>query len=402
MGGCLRDLLRGRIPHDWDVATSARPERVAALFARTLPTGLAYGTVSVQTGVRWVQVTTFRSESSYGDRRHPAHVRWLGEVEGDLARRDFTVNAMALGLDGRLVDPWGGLADLQSGLIRAVGDPQERFAEDPLRVLRGARLAAETGWRMEEATVQAALRGAADLPGVSRERLFSEMNRLLHGGHAAAGVELLWRTGAAWSVLGRAAGELHAEGLRHVAEAVERAPREEAARWLAFLHAFARPAELAARAILPGRPRRAVSELARTLTRLEEGGGPPAANAERVRRLGPAARSLVALLGREQAVLLAGWLAAHPAGCPRPRLAALAGSWARALREVTERGDPCLPADLSLDGSEVASRLGAGGPAVGRSLECLAAWVREDPARNRPELLREHLERECRPGRGPR
>ncbi|MDI3299278.1 MAG: tRNA cytidylyltransferase [Bacillota bacterium] len=405
VGGCLRDLLRGRVPHDWDVATSAPPERVTALFPRVLPTGLAYGTVSVATGLRWVQVTTFRRESPYDDRRHPSEVRWLDEVEGDLARRDYTVNAMALGLDGRLVDPWGGLGDLRAGRIRAVGDPLRRFAEDPLRVLRGARLAAETGWRMDEETVQAALRGAADLAGVSRERLFAEMSRLLMGRRAAAGVVLLWKTGAAWAVVGRAAGELGEEGVGHVGEAVERAPRREAARWVAFLHAFSRGEELAARAILPGRLRRAVEQLLRAAGRLaaEEGGEGPAAKGERVRRLGPAAREWVARLGREEAGLLAEWLAAHPAGgCPRPGLGQAAGRWARAVREVVERGDPCRAGDLAVDGGEVARWLGAGGPAIGRALERLAAWVREDPARNRPERLRIYLLREFAPADGPR
>ncbi|MDI3316337.1 MAG: hypothetical protein QJR14_01710 [Bacillota bacterium] len=407
VGGCLRDLLRGRVPHDWDVATSAPPERVGALFPRTLPTGLEYGTVSVWTGLRWVQVTTFRSEGAYGDRRHPSEVRWLDRVEGDLARRDYTVNAMALGLDGRLIDPWGGLEDLRAGRVRAVGDPLERFREDPLRVVRGARLCAETGWSMEEATAQAALRGAADLAGVSRERLFAEMQRLLMGDRAAQGVALLWRTGAVWAVVGGAAGELGEEEVGHLGEAVERAPREEASRWTAFLHLFSRAEEVAAQRILVGRLRRRVEELLRVLRRLSgvaarEGGGGATANGQPIPSLGVEAREWASRLAPEEARLLAGWLAAHPwESCPRAVLSPAAGrAWSRALREVVERGDPCRVGQLAVRGDQVARWLGQGGAAIGRELERLAAWVREDPARNRPERLRRHLlERRSEEGR---
>lgn len=140
VGGCVRDLLLGRTPGDWDVCTAAPPEAVEDLFPHTVPTGVKHGTVTVLTDGMAVEVTTFRREGGYADGRHPDAVTFDASLTQDLSRRDFTVNAMALSPDGAVIDPFGGRADLAAGLIRCVGRPEARFAEDALRMLRGCAL----------------------------------------------------------------------------------------------------------------------------------------------------------------------------------------------------------------------------------------------------------------------
>ena len=179
VGGCVRDLLLGRTPGDYDVATAARPEAVAGLFAHTVPTGLAHGTVTVLLGELSIEVTTFRREGGYADGRHPDAVDFSAGLTEDLSRRDFTVNAMALGPDGTIVDPFGGRTDLQNRLIRCVGDPDRRFGEDALRMLRGIRFAAQLGFELEGETWAAIQRNAAGAGRVSRERIRAELEKTL-------------------------------------------------------------------------------------------------------------------------------------------------------------------------------------------------------------------------------
>ena len=185
VGGGVRDLLLGRDPGDWDVATSARPEDVLALFgAGALPTGLKHGTVTVGGG-RGVEVTTFRRDGDYLDNRHPDHVTFTDSLEEDLSRRDFTVNAMAVDLRGTLRDPFGGRADLSAGVLRAVGDPERRFREDALRIMRGLRFAAKLGFAIEPETAAAMDRCRELLGNIAPERIHGEMTGLLCGPWAA-------------------------------------------------------------------------------------------------------------------------------------------------------------------------------------------------------------------------
>ena len=180
VGGCVRDLLLGRTPGDFDLCTSARPEQVMALFPRTVPTGLRHGTVTVLTeGGGGVEVTTFRREGRYGDGRHPDAVSFDVDLEEDLARRDFTVNAMALDKEGGVIDPFGGRGDLAAGLIRCVGDPDRRFAEDALRMFRAVRFAAQLGFAIEGETLAAVGRNAWRAGQVSGERILAEMEKIL-------------------------------------------------------------------------------------------------------------------------------------------------------------------------------------------------------------------------------
>ena len=179
VGGCVRDLLLGRAPGDWDIASSAHPEQVQELFERTIPTGIRHGTVTVVEGGMVIEVTAFRRESGYADARHPDAVTFDTDLTGDLSRRDFTVNAMALGEDMEVVDPFGGHADLEQGLLRAVGDPAARFSEDALRILRGVRFAAQLGFALEENSAAAMRDCAPSVDKVSAERVTAELEKIL-------------------------------------------------------------------------------------------------------------------------------------------------------------------------------------------------------------------------------
>lgn len=181
VGGCVRDSLLGQTPHDWDLCTSATPEQVLELFgeAHCIPTGLQHGTVTVKHGGELYEITTFRTEGAYSDGRHPDHVAFVPDVKEDLARRDFTINAMAYNAEEGLIDPFGGQNDLAAGIVRAVGEPQRRFEEDALRILRLYRFAARFGFAIDPATGQAARALCRHLDCVSEERIAEELSRLL-------------------------------------------------------------------------------------------------------------------------------------------------------------------------------------------------------------------------------
>ena len=181
VGGCVRDSLLGHTAHDWDLCTSALPQQVMELFGteQCIPTGLQHGTVTIKYGGQLYETTTFRTEGSYTDGRHPDAVQFVPDVREDLARRDFTINAMAYNAAEGLVDPFGGQKDLQNGLLRAVGEPQQRFTEDALRILRLYRFAARFGFALDAATARAARQLAPHLDCISAERIQEELAKLL-------------------------------------------------------------------------------------------------------------------------------------------------------------------------------------------------------------------------------
>lgn len=180
VGGCIRDSLLGKIPDDWDVCTSALPEETMEVFGESaLPTGLKHGTVTVKHGKQQVEITTFRTEGAYSDHRRPDSVRFVADVKEDLARRDFTINAMAMGLDGVLIDPFGGENDLKSGIIRCVGEANVRFEEDALRIYRALRFSAKLGFAIEEKTLYAIYEKAPLCTALTPERIRSELLKTL-------------------------------------------------------------------------------------------------------------------------------------------------------------------------------------------------------------------------------
>jgi tRNA nucleotidyltransferase (CCA-adding enzyme) len=179
VGGCVRDSILGRVPGDWDITTSALPQQVKALFRRTIDTGIQHGTVTIMLGKNGYEVTTYRIDGKYEDSRHPESVEFTPNLEEDLKRRDFTINAMAYNDENGVVDVFGGIDDIRNRIIRCVGNAHDRFTEDALRILRAVRFSAQLGFEIDKATKDAARELAPTLVKISRERIHTELNKLL-------------------------------------------------------------------------------------------------------------------------------------------------------------------------------------------------------------------------------
>ncbi|WP_052416583.1 CCA tRNA nucleotidyltransferase [Paenibacillus sp. FSL R5-0912] len=238
VGGCLRDELLGRPVHDMDLTTSALPEAVMALFPRCVPTGLAHGTVTVLQNGYSFEVTTYRTESGYADHRRPEHVFFVSDVKEDLRRRDFTINAMCTGLNGVLIDPFGGERDLQLRRIRCVGQAEERFGEDALRMLRCVRFASVLDFAIAKNTWRGLMRQRDKLAHIAVERVRAEVERIVEGPHPQRGLALLLRSGLLprgkapfpWTGNDLAAAAARTAGLENLQDA--------RLRWALLLHAL--------------------------------------------------------------------------------------------------------------------------------------------------------------------
>lgn len=200
VGGCVRDAILGREPADWDITTSADPMEVKALFPRTIDTGIQHGTVTVMLGKEGFEVTTYRVDGEYEDCRHPKEVQFTKSLLEDLKRRDFTINAMAYNESEGLVDEFDGIGDLNRGVIRCVGDAEERFQEDALRMLRAVRFSAQLGFALEEQTRDAIRKLCGNLRKVSAERIQAELTKLLVSSHPERILDV-WETGMTRIVL---------------------------------------------------------------------------------------------------------------------------------------------------------------------------------------------------------
>ena len=251
MGGCVRDLLRGVEPHDWDICTSALPEETEQCFVgqRVIETGLKHGTVTVLVEGEPYEITTYRTEGPYSDSRRPDFVRFVPNLEEDLARRDFTMNAIAMDLEGNLRDPFGGADDIKAELIRCVGEPDQRFQEDGLRVMRALRFAAVFGYKIEKQTAQAVHENRAMLNRVAAERINAELCKLLVGQSAGdvlrqypdvfcqfwpqLGPLVMLEQNNPWHCWG---------GWEHTIHALEAAPADVTLRLTMLLHDIGKPA----------------------------------------------------------------------------------------------------------------------------------------------------------------
>ena len=249
VGGCVRDALMGLTPHDYDLCTSATTAQMHEIFAgyRLVTSGEKHGTVGVVTDGQVIEITTFRTEGGYTDNRHPGWVKFVSHIEEDLARRDFTVNAMAYHPEEGYIDPFGGQADLKNHILRAVGDPATRFTEDALRILRGVRFAVRFGLTPEKATEQAMVSLAPRMDSLARERVFDELCKLLPLVTAA---DLLRYAPILAQVIPELAPCIgfvqHThhhiyDVFTHTAHVVEAAPPALALRWAALLHDIGKP-----------------------------------------------------------------------------------------------------------------------------------------------------------------
>lgn len=191
VGGAVRDTLLGQQPDDYDIATSATPQQVISLFDKVIPTGIKHGTVTVIIDNIPIEVTTFRNDGEYSDSRHPKKVNFVGDINSDLSRRDFTVNAFAYSNENGLIDNYNGITDLKNKIIRCVGDPQVRFSEDALRILRAFRFCSALDFSMEQNTFNSALKLSHLLNNISRERIYTELTKLLCGKNPEIIINLL-------------------------------------------------------------------------------------------------------------------------------------------------------------------------------------------------------------------
>ncbi|MCB9701689.1 MAG: hypothetical protein H6711_07350 [Myxococcales bacterium] len=369
VGGAVRDFLLGREHGDWDLASAATPDEVMRLFPKTIPTGIDHGTVTVVCGRGagrvTTEITTFRGEEGYSDGRRPNAVRFLRALVEDLARRDFTINAMAWNpLTGRFTDAFGGLEDLQRGVIRAVGEASARFREDGLRAMRAVRLCATLGYALEAETARA-IAGALDiLDRVSRERVQVELVKLLGAPRPSLGLWPMVETSMWEHVL---AGD-DAEVIAASIAAVDALPRDAILRLARLLWPLRdQPARI--EGVLDGRLRPSRDERSRVmaLTRASNAALATIAGA-------PAIRRAVAELGRAHLADALAIIEVEP-GRRQEVLAACEGA-ALSVGELALRGR-----DLIAEG------LLRPGPAIGRIQGELLSWVLDEPGRNQPEIL---------------
>jgi tRNA nucleotidyltransferase/poly(A) polymerase len=361
VGGCVRDRARELPLHDWDVATAADAETLLSLFPRAIPIGLRFGTVMVPTASGPVDVTHYRGPT----------------LEEDLARRDFTVNAVAFDARaGRVIDPFGGLDDLAAHHLRAVGRPEDRLAEDPLRALRAARLVAELGLTLEDSLRQALSAQATALTKVAPERIRSELDRLLIAADPAAGLAVLRSTGLEAALV---------PGARPDSGALIAAlPPDLTLRWSAWLRGTAVPSVLA-RCRVP-RARRVEIETLLALHPAEHVLDDGDRGVRRLRKRARSEETLGRLLALREAECQVG--AAPDPEAVRTALGLLRERLAETHGQAVERPQ------LALGGAEVMAELGIGpGPRIGAALQHLLERVLEDPTQNTPERLRAALQR---------
>lgn len=249
VGGCVRDAILGKEPDDWDITTSARPEEVKKLFPRTIDTGIAHGTVTVMFGKEGYEVTTYRVDGKYADHRRPESVTFTASLLEDMKRRDFTINAMAYNETEGIVDHFDGIGDLQRKIIRCVGEPQERFDEDALRILRAVRFAAQLDFSIDEKTQEAIRNQAVFLREISAERIHVELTKLLVSEHPET-LRIAYELGVTAVVLPEfdrmmetsQNNKHHMYNVgEHTLRVIAEVPATETLRWAALLHDVAKP-----------------------------------------------------------------------------------------------------------------------------------------------------------------
>ena len=371
VGGCVRDSLAGRTPHDWDICTSARPQQVLELFGeeQCIPTGLQHGTVTVKQDGGFYEVTTFRVEEGYSDGRHPDRVNFVADVREDLARRDFTINAMAYNEKEGLVDPFGGRADLAARQVRAVGDPARRFAEDSLRILRLYRFGAREEFSLDPATRAAALALRDGLKKISAERILQEVSKLLLASRPGR-----WLEPALIEIIFPALDPLGQPGrFAACCAAIDAAPADLPVRFAALLSSLGR--EGAGQALKRLRPS---NELLKQVSELAAEWDFTPAGTPAARRV--QARHLLARLSPQQAARLVALGRARTGG---PEWDALGET----LETLTNENACCRIGQLAIGGQELQA-LGFGpGRALGQALAALLEQVLDEKIPNEKAAL---------------
>ncbi len=413
VGGCVRDTLLGEPVSDWDVATSALPEKVQHTFRKVIPTGIDHGTVTVLWKGGAYEVTTLRGEGAYSDGRRPDNVVFVGDIDQDLARRDFTVNAIAYDpVDGRVVDPFHGLVDMRSKVLRAVGEPKERFQEDGLRILRGARFVATLDFELEDAT-EAAFRDALDtFRKVSPERVREEWLKTMKARAPSRAFEVMRRTGILevtypelLEQVGCEQNQWHAYDVwNHTMRVLDESEGDPIERMAALLHDVAKPrtrarsdktedwtfyhherigADMAERWLrdykFSNRERELIVGLVRHHLICYSNEWTDAAVRRFMKRVGPDNVEPLLRLGHADAL--------GKGRNVEEELEALKELRSR-IDEQVEQGGALTVQDLAIDGRDVVEHLEGGpGPAVGQVLRELLERVIEDPSLNTRDKL---------------
>jgi tRNA nucleotidyltransferase (CCA-adding enzyme) len=407
VGGCVRDALRGVDPQDWDVATSAKPEAIQKLFKRSLYTN-RFGTVVVSSGAHEIEVTTYRVEAGYADHRRPEEVAFTESLHEDLARRDFTMNAMAwrpTPAGGELVDPFDGRADLEAKIVRAVGDPAERFAEDALRMLRAVRFATVLRMRIEPRTADAILTHAHLATALSGERIQQELNKIFLADRPSTGIRLLSDLG----LLGVLCPELEIcksipqdkavaqDVFEHSLITVDATPPDLVLRLAGLFHDVGK-AETMADGHFHQHEFVGEAITRRVLRRWKYPKDTVSAVTHLIRHhmfwyqadwTGSAVRRFIRKVGLEVIPDLFALRRADNigSGVRAPRMYALEDLWTRVQEEI-ERSTAFSPHDLEVDGNDVMRELGIGpGPAVGRAIAAIFERVLDDPDLNARDRL---------------
>lgn len=412
VGGCVRDCLLGRTPLDWDIATSALPEQVAACFAgeRMIETGLRHGTVTLLLRGEAYEITTYRVDGDYADFRRPLHVSFTRSLKEDLARRDFTIGAMAYGPSEGIVDLYGGREDLRRRVIRCVGKPDRRFGEDALRILRALRFASVLDFTLDSETARAAADNRALLHKIAPERIRAELDKLLCG-PAVGRVLREYRT-----ILAEVLPEIsplcgfdqhtpyHAYDIwEHTLRTVEAVEAVPALRLTMLMHDMGKPAcytvDKKGQGHFHGHPTESVGLARRILRRLRYDNATVQTVLELIRlhdyRLQPAAipiRRLLAEIGPErfrQLIQVQRADAAGKAAAAREEQARRVAETEALLEEVLRRGDCYTLRELAVSGQDIIALGIQAGPAVGRLLQTLLQAVIEDEAVNTREALLE-------------
>lgn len=371
VGGCVRDMILGREPGDWDITTSALPEQVKQVFRRTVDTGIQHGTVTVMMGDEGYEVTTYRIDGEYADGRHPDSVTFTPSLTEDLKRRDFTVNAMAYNGNTGLVDEFGGMEDLGRGIIRCVGEPMDRFSEDALRILRAIRFSAQLGFAIEGRTYEAIRAIAPNMVHVSKERIQAELTKLLlspHPGH----ISMVYETGISPYV----SETFHKVPLLGMPSVPAQVPPVRHMRWAAFL-----------RKCMPDEAVKILKDLkldndtinrVRTLISWQDYG------------LGPDKYSIRIAMSRMEPDLfddlLEFRLCLSEAGARQDL-----GHTALLVDEIRRAGDCISLKTLAVGGNDIIKAGIRPGREVGLTLARLLEMVLEEPARNTKEYLLQHL-----------
>ena len=355
VGGCVRDGLMGLEPGDWDICTDALPEQVKALFPDCLDYGVRHGTVTVRHDGVFAEITTFRAEGHYTDHRRPDTVTFIKDLNEDLARRDFTVNAIAMNARGELRDPFGGEADLCAGILRAVGDPRARFREDALRMLRAVRFSAQLGFSLEAEILQAVSECAGLVSRLAAERVCSELEKtLLTDRPEQAELLCSLRLLEPWGIL------RHTESLRRL----RALPKLRPARWMGYALTLPETEPLAALRL----DKKTISACRAVRAMQAEAPGTALKWKQRISRYGAELSRLCALV--------------------------LGPAELETVSSVLESGDCCCLEDLAVDGTD-ALAAGLRGSEIREALDAALRHVWAHPEDNTSEKLRPFLRKEA-------